>query len=83
MLHNRRVLRRWIGACVAGLALSTIAGGWAWSAAVIFILICVAGAVLLEFDDSDGGMTAVPVEVHEGMDPEVDRPDQLPPCPPS
>lgn len=78
MLQNRQVLRRWIGACVAGLALSTIGGGWSWSAAVIFILICVAGAVLLEFDDSAGGITAAPVEVPEDVDPDADRPAEDP-----
>lgn len=64
---------------MAGLALATVAVGWAWHAAVIFTLICVAGGILIESDDSKSRMTAVPVPVPDDVDPEADRPGQQSP----
>ena len=69
MLENREQMW-WLAACVGGLLVAAwAAGGFIGPLMAVFIILYLAGAVLVEFEDRERNAPA-PVEVHD--EPGVD-----------
>ena len=64
MLRKREQMW-WLAACVGGLLVAAwAAGGFIGPLMAVFIILYLAGAVLVEFEDRERSVPA-PVEVHE------------------
>lgn len=84
VMRQKREQLWWLGACVVGLLIAAwAAGGFVGPLVAIFIVLFMAGAVLVEFDGRDRAVSetataeseSVPVDAPETVEPDATEAD--------